>query len=92
MSRDRINRGDMDALCTHVTVDATITGLIPAGARILWHPGSEGYAPAVSVYHEGSTLKVSFLPDFTSRDTTRDAHRALAATWKVLAVLAGRHK
>lgn len=95
MSRARVTREDMDALAVHLTVDAVILGLLPPGAKIWWVPGKQGVGPSTPVTireMDGthSSLHVSFLPDFVSRDTTRDAYRALSATHKALAVLAGR--
>lgn len=92
MGRARITREDMEALAVHLTVDAVLLELIPPGSKILWFPGSAGHAPVIQAVAEDlhTTIPVSFLPDFGYRDTTRDAYRALSATHKALAVLAGR--
>jgi hypothetical protein len=89
--RERIHRDEMDDLCASICIHAETLGLIPLGSSIWWVPGGRYNAPSTPVQGpEGRRFAVSFLPEYKSRDTTRDAHRALTATNKVLAVLAGR--
>lgn len=91
----RITLPEMNSLVAEITTHAVTLDLIPPGSKIWWVPGGQGVAPSTPVLTDatwgGKTpLHVSFLPDFKSADTTTDAHRALAATCKALAVLAGR--
>lgn len=93
----RISRVEMDHLCAEITRDADTLNLLPLGGRVLWIPGSSpnGHAPQVGVFfgrHNSERAHVSFLPEFTYRDTTKDAFRALTATYKVLSVLAARER
>lgn len=86
----RITLPEMNSLVAEITTHARTLGLIPLAAKIWWVPGGRGIAPRTPVDYEGGTIAVSFLPDFKWSDTTADAHRALAATCKALAALAGR--
>ncbi len=88
---ERIRLEEMEALVFRIGVAAELLGLVPSGSKIWWVPGGAGTAPSVPVQGpHGRRFAVSFLPDFATRDTTRDAYRALTATNKALAAAAGR--
>lgn len=92
----RITRPEMESLVAEITAHAVTLDLLPPGSKIWWVPGKAALAPSVPAtapHHSGvglTPVHVSFLPEFKYRDTTADAHRALAATCTALAVLAGR--
>ena len=99
MTQRRVTRVEMVWLVDQITSHATTLNLLPQGAAIYWIPGNvtQGHAPQVQAMipraDGGITpIPVSFLPEFGYRDSTKDAHRALMATYKVLDVLAGRER